>query len=222
MTNPTPDSPRLALDAILAADLADWRLLAQDLHARFHTGSFSTGVDFVTAVAGAAEAAGHHPGVRLEYGWVELTLRTHDVGGITQRDLDLALRVSGIARAMGLRPDTQALGQVEIGLDTLAVAAQGRFWAALLTGSPANAAGDEVVDPAGRGPALWFQHTDEDRPDRQRFHLDVWVPHDAAASRIAAAVAAGGTIVTEEYAPSFTVLADPEGNRACVCTCLER
>ncbi|MGH3371535.1 MAG: VOC family protein, partial [Nocardioidaceae bacterium] len=35
-------------------------------------------------------------------------------------------------------------------------------------------------------------------------------------------VAAGGRVVDDENAPSFVVLADPEGNRACVCTCLDR
>ena len=57
---------------------------------------------------------------------------------------------------------------------------------------------------------------------RQRFHIDLWVPHDVAEERIAAAVAAGGRVVDDENAPSFVVLADPEGNKACVCTCLNR
>jgi 4a-hydroxytetrahydrobiopterin dehydratase len=50
----------------------------------------------------------------------------------------------------------------------------------------------------------------------------LWVPHDVAEVRIAAAVAAGGRVVDDKKAPSFIVLADPEGNRACVCTCLDR
>jgi 4a-hydroxytetrahydrobiopterin dehydratase len=71
-------------------------------------------------------------------------------------------------------------------------------------------------------PLLWFQHTDAHETPRQRFHLDLWVPHDVAEDRIAAAVAAGGRVVDDENAPSFVVLADPEGNRVCVCTCLDR
>ena len=57
---------------------------------------------------------------------------------------------------------------------------------------------------------------------RQRLHVDLWVPHDVAERRIAAAVAAGGRIVDDSEAPSFVVLADGEGNRACVCTVLGR
>ncbi|MFZ0216039.1 MAG: VOC family protein [Candidatus Dormiibacterota bacterium] len=48
------------------------------------------------------------------------------------------------------------------------------------------------------------------------------MPHDVAEERIAAAVAAGGRVVDEHNAPAYVVLADPEGNRACVCTCLGR
>ena len=79
-----------------------------------------------------------------------------------------------------------------------------------------------MVDPNGRVPLLWLQSTDSHETPRQRFHIDLWVPHDLAQDRIAAAVAAGGQVVDEQYAPSFIVLADPDGNRACVCTCLER
>jgi pterin-4a-carbinolamine dehydratase len=53
---------------------------------------------------------------------------------------------------------------------------------------------------------------------RERFHLDVWVAPEAVEERIAAAVAAGGVIVDDANAPSFTVIADRDGNRACVCT----
>jgi len=44
------------------------------------------------------------------------------------------------------------------------------------------------------------------------------VPPEVAQERIAAALAAGGTVVSEEAAPRFTVLADPQGNKVCVCT----
>ena len=72
----------------------------------------------------------------------------------------------------------------------------------------------------GTGADLWFQDTDEHETPRQRFHLDVWVAPEVAEQRIAAAVAAGGVIVDDSQAPSFTVIADPDGNKACVCTYL--
>lgn len=212
----------LTTQQILDAGLDDWRKLAQALHARFRTGDFITGLKFISAVAEAAEAANHHPDVTLTYPFVDLKLISHDVSLITQRDIDLARRISEIAREQGLRAQSSQLSELELALDTADLAAVGPFWAALLVGSPGSLHGDDVVDSSGRVPLLWFQHTEAHETPRQRFHLDLWVSHDVAEQRIAAAVAAGGRVVDDRQAPSFTVLADPEGNRACVCTCLDR
>lgn len=213
---------KLTIAQILDAGLDDWRKLAQALHARFITGDFATGLRFVTAVTEAAEAADHHPDVALTYPWVDVKLISHDVSAITSRDIDLARRISEIAREQGLGADPSVVTEIELALDSADIAAIGPFWAALLTGSPDAHTGDDVVDPNGRVPLLWFQDTDVHETPRQRFHIDLWVPHDIAEERIAAAVAAGGRVVDAENAPSFVVLADAEGNRACVCTCLDR
>jgi len=220
---------------ILDARLDDWRKLGQAFHARFLTGDFVTGLRFVTSVAEAAEAAGHHPDVTLTYPLVDLKLISHDalvradggsperrVSWVTQRDIDLARRISEIALEQGIAAEPRAVTQIELALDTADLAAVGPFWAALLTGSGDSLQGDDVRDPTGRVPILWFQLTDAHEIPRQRFHIDLWVPPDVAGERIAAAVAAGGRVVDDENAPSFVVLADPEGNKACVCTFLNR
>jgi len=213
---------KLTSKQILDSHLDDWRKLAQALHARFITGDFVTGLTFVTAVTEAAEQANHHPDVTLTYPLVDVKLISHDVSQVTQRDIDLARRISEIAREQGIGAEPNACTELELALDTADLAAVGPFWAALLTGSPASVRGDDVADPSGRVPLLWFQHTDEHETPRQRFHIDLWVPHDVAEQRIAAAVAAGGRVLDDENAPSFVVLIDPDGNRACVCTCLDR
>ena len=56
----------------------------------------------------------------------------------------------------------------------------------------------------------------------RQIHLDVWVPHDQAKARVAAAIAASGRLVTDAHAPSWWVLADAEGNEACVATRMGR
>jgi 4a-hydroxytetrahydrobiopterin dehydratase len=213
---------KLTVQQILDADLGDWRKLAQALHARFLTRNFAAGLDFVTAITAAAEAANHHPDVTLTYPFVDIKLLSHDVSGITERDVDLARQISAIARDRDITAQPSAVAEIELALDTADLAAIGPFWAALLTGSVESLHGEDVVDKGGRVPLLWFQHTDIHETPRQRFHLDLWVPHDLAEERIAAAVAAGGQVVDEQHAPSFTVLADPDGNQVCVCTCLER
>jgi len=213
---------RLTSTDILDARLDDWRMLAQALHARFRTGDFVTGLAFVTAVAEAAEQANHHPDVTLTYTYVDLSLISHDVGHLTRRDTDLARRISEIAGERGIHTEPSVVTEVELALDTADLAAVAPFWAALLTGTTDSVDGDDVVDPSGRVPLLWFQHTDAHETPRQRFHIDLWVPHDVADERIATAVAAGGRVVDDSSAPAFVVLADPDGNRACVCTCLGR
>jgi 4a-hydroxytetrahydrobiopterin dehydratase len=81
---------------------------------------------------------------------------------------------------------------------------------------------EDLTDPDGDLPTLWFQETDQHPEPRQRFHLDLRVPPEVAGPRIEAALAAGGTLVSDERAPRFTVLADPQGNKVCVCTHIGR
>jgi 4a-hydroxytetrahydrobiopterin dehydratase len=209
-------SETLTGDHIATLGLADWRTLQSKLHARFRTGDFATGLALVNAIAAAAEEANHHPDVDLRYTHVLVALISHDVGGKTERDVALARRISELAAELGASAEPAALTQVEPGLDTWDAAQVLPFWRAVY-GVPENDHG-EVIDPLGVLPTLWFQDTDRHETPRQRWHFDVWVAPDQAEARIAAAVAAGGTVVDDGQAPSFTVLADPQGNRACICT----
>jgi 4a-hydroxytetrahydrobiopterin dehydratase len=77
---------------------------------------------------------------------------------------------------------------------------------------------DALVDPLYQGPAIWFQQMDAERPQRNRIHFDLCVPHDEAARRIEAALTAGGRLLSDRRAPAFWILADPEGNEICVTT----
>ena len=110
---------------------------------------------------------------------------------------------------------------LEIGIDALDAAAIRPFWRTVLgyVDEPGwSGPWDGLIDPLGQGPAVWFQRMDAPRPQRNRIHFDVSVPHDEAESRIGAALAAGGTLINDARAPAFWVLADAEGNEACVTT----
>jgi 4a-hydroxytetrahydrobiopterin dehydratase len=96
------------------------------------------------------------------------------------------------------------------------------FWRAVLGYRDRGDSPEDLIDPHGRGPSFWFQQMDAPRPQRNRIHIDVWVPHDQAEARIAAALAAGGHLVTDEHAPAWWVLADAEGNEACVAPWMSR
>jgi 4a-hydroxytetrahydrobiopterin dehydratase len=214
---------KLSTQEILDAGLEDWRKLAQALHARYRIMDFNAGAAFVAAVAEMADAASHRPDLKMTDRVVDVSLCTHEDGlWVTQKDIDMARQISEIARQQGLTPQPAAVTQLEIALDTANENGAAAFWSALLTGSPENKIYDSVFDPTGRVPALWFQGTDEHETPRQRWHFDLWLAPEAAEERIAAAVATGGCVVDDSQAPSFTVLADPDGNKVCVCTCLER
>jgi 4a-hydroxytetrahydrobiopterin dehydratase len=209
-------------------DLPDWRILLQHIEASFVAGSFEEGAALVRRIADAAEAAGHHPDVDLRYpGEVHVALSTHAAGGLTDKDADLAAAISALAADAGARSAPRASIAVEIAIDALDIDAVRPFWQAVLgyEEEPPPSPGDQVVallDPRRIGPAVWFQQMDEPRPQRNRIHIDVTVAADEAEDRLAATLAAGGRLLTDQYARSFWVLADAEGNEACICTWLDR
>lgn len=220
-------------EQIAAAHLTDWRKLAQGLHARYLVDDFGTAARFVAAVGEAGDALGHHPIVAIGSGYVDLESVSadavyrddegteHIVEWVTRQDVDLARRITEIAAAHGLDADPSSVSEVELGLDTVTSATIAPVWAALLTGN-AEARGhgspsDEIRDATGRVPNLWFGDADGDPATRQRFHLEVYVAPEALEQRIAAAVAAGGTVVDDSDAPSLTVIADQDGNTGVIC-----
>jgi len=130
--------------------------------------------------------------------------------------------VHAIGELAGLA-DPSAVQTVEVTIDALVGPEVMPFWRAVLGYEYRGDSPDEdLVDPHGRGASFWFQQMDAPRPQRNRIHIDVWVPHDQAEARIAAAIAAGGHLVTDQHAPSWWVLADAEGNEACVATWMSR
>lgn len=210
------------LDTLRSMGLSDWVGFPDGLRARFLTGDFEAGLRLATAIGEAAERANHHPDLTLTYPHLDVRLISHDSGSVTDRDTALAGEISELAAAAGVAADPAAPTMLELALDTAHRDRIAPFWAALLTGDASNVDGDDVRDPGGRVPLLWFQGTEEHDVPRQRMHVDVWVSVDQAAARIDAAVRAGGEVVDDSQAPSFTVLADADGNRACVCTIADR
>jgi 4a-hydroxytetrahydrobiopterin dehydratase len=215
--------PRKLLDGheVEAALLADWRIMFDTLQARFRTGDFATGLRLVEQIGAAAEEMNHHPDLDLRYPTLHVRLSSHDVGGVTQRDLDLARQISELAGRLGAEADPQAVQVLELALDTPDHEEIKPFWAAVL-GLTQSEVHDELIDPSGILPTLWFQETDPHEEPRQRFHLDIRVPPEVAERRVQEALDAGGTLVSEARAPSFWVLADAQGNKACVTTWLGR
>lgn len=203
-----------------ATGVDDWRVVFAGACTYFQTGSFATGVALVDAIGRLADAADHHPDVDLRYPGVTVRLTTHEVDGLSERDVELARQISAAARDLDVPADPGAVQTVQVAIDALVGSEVMPFWRAAL--GYQEHGGEHVADPHGIGPSLFFQEMDAPRPQRNRIHIDVSVPHDQAELRIAAALAAGGHIVSDANAPQWWTLADAEGNEVDVATWLDR
>ncbi len=200
------------------AGLDGWAFLPAGLQTRIPVPDFATGLALVTAIGAAAEAADHHPALDLRYRHLDVTLTSHDEHGVTGRDVRLARTITGLAAEAGVTPGVDGVTGLEFGLDSPDHAAIADVWRAAF-GLPQRPGGrdDEIEDPHGRLPSVWFQASGSSEP-RQRWHPDIWVDPSQVEARIAAVVAAGGAVISADEAPSFWVLADSQGNRCCLCT----
>ncbi len=71
------------------------------LHAEYATADFAGAVRLLDQVAAAADELNHHPDVQLGYGRIAFDLSSHDAGGVTERDVALALRIHTLAEGSG-------------------------------------------------------------------------------------------------------------------------
>lgn len=189
---------------------AGWRVVRDAASTHFRTESFAAGVALIRTIGQLADAANHHPDVDLRYHGVTVRLKTHDEDRLTERDLSLARQISDAARELGVPVDPTGLQTVQIAIDALVIPEVLPFWRAVL--GYRGVEDEDVFDLDRQGAPFWFQQMDAPRPGRNRIHIDVYVPHDQAEGRVAAAIAAGGHVVSDEHAPGWWTLADSEGN----------
>ena len=219
-------SRREASDAVTGLG---WRWVLGVLRANLRVGSLAEAADTAAGiVAACGDDAGQRLAVDVRRDHVVLTVQQPTGGLVGAREVDLARRITEIAGRLGLATGAgvgggspRSVQVLEIAIDAMDIAAVRPFWKAVLgyTDEPGRSGPeDALVDPVGQGPAVWFQQMDAPRPQRNRIHLDVSVPHDEAGRRIQATLAAGGRLVYDAEAPAFWVLADPEGNEACITT----
>jgi 4a-hydroxytetrahydrobiopterin dehydratase len=195
--------------------VAAWRVLAGSVAAHFRTGTFDASVDLLDAI-GELAAAATDPDVTLRPAGVTVRLTGDVEHGLSRRDAELARDISAAAHRLGAVADPGAVQDVQVAIDAQDVPAVRAFWCAVL--GYREVGEEDLLDPRGHGPSFWFQVMDEPRPQRNRVHVDVFVPHDQAEARVAAAIEAGGRLVTDEHAPSWWTLADREGNEVDVAS----
>lgn len=199
----------------------DWRVVGDGACARFLTGSFSAGARFAAAVGELPNVDDHAPDIDLRPEAVTVRLLTtgDDWYGMSRRDVELARRISALAREQGLASEPTAVQSVLIVPGAARTADVMPFWqAALGYKRRADSPEEDLVDPWNRNPAFWFEQMDAPRQGGGAIHVAVWVPYEQAEARVAAALAAGGHLVRDAQAPAWWTLADAAGNEVDVAT----
>jgi 4a-hydroxytetrahydrobiopterin dehydratase len=200
----------------------DWRVIGDGACAYFRTGSFTAGTRLVRAIGELPGVDDHGPDIDLRPDGVTVRLVTtsDDYYGMTQHDVGLAREISRVAAEQGLAADPTAVQSVLVIPGAPDIRAVMPFWQAVLGYEPRPDSPDEdLVDPRNRWPGFWFESMKELRSDGGgAIHIAVWVPFEQAEARVAAALAAGGRLVRDEFAPSWWTLADAAGNEADIST----
>lgn len=227
------DETLTAAAAAAAIRRDGWRLLLGGACSTVAVDSLSAALEVAAAAVRACGPDAAHLGLDLRPDRVDLVVRTPAATELTRLDATLARNISAAVHELGRATTAGVDGArpvqaLEIAIDAMDIPAVLPFWRAVFGYAVAVrpvAEGLEetvVVDPAGQGPTVWFQQLDAPRPQRNRVHFDLTVAEDEAESRVAAALAAGGRMVSDANARAFWVLADPEGNEVCVCTWQDR
>jgi 4a-hydroxytetrahydrobiopterin dehydratase len=202
-----------------------WRLVSDGANAFYPTTSLAQSAALVAALGALDGIDGHPPDIDIRPDGVTVKLLSvaDDWYGPTQRDVDAARRISAAAGEQRLVADASAVQSMLIIIGTRDPAEVLPFWAAVLGYERrADSPEEDLVDPHGRGPSIWFETIDHPREEGGGIHLAVWIPQELAKPRVAAALAAGGHLVRDSQAPSWWTLADAEGNEIDVSTVAQR
>jgi len=200
----------------------DWRVLGDGANAYFQTGSFAAAARLVQSISELPGVDDIRPDidVRQDGVTVRMVAFIEGYGGMLRAHVDLARQISAAARKLGFSADPSAVQSVLVIPGAPSRAAVMPFWQAVLGYEPRrDSPAEDLVDPRGRAVPFWFEQMAEPRRDGGgAIHVAVWVPYEQAEARIAAALAAGGRMVRDEFAPSWWTLADAAGNEADIAT----
>jgi 4a-hydroxytetrahydrobiopterin dehydratase len=206
-----------------AADgTADWRVVSDGAMASFRTRSLDEGADLARRIADVDGLEDHQPAIdiRRDSVTVRLVTLTDAYMGMTSGDVELASRISVVARDLGIAADPSRIQSFLVVPGAPDITAVVPFWRAVLGYEPRPDSPDEdLVDPRDHGPAFWFEGMQQPRADGGgAIHVAVWVAPEQAEARVAAGLAAGGRLVRDEFAPAWWTLADAAGNEVDVAT----
>lgn len=198
---------------VASPDRSDWIVLHGGPTAVFRVDSLEAAARLAVSIAQVPELG---PRALLSATADRLTVKlTREMWAVEASHLELARRISAVAREHGATADPGAVQEVQVAVSAQPEAIDLGFWRAALGYDPLHE--DNCLDPAGQSSTVWMQELDPAQPLRHAMHLDVSVAREHVAARVDAAVAAGGTVVQHTH-PTTWILADRSGNKVCL-TC---
>ncbi|MDP9981941.1 4a-hydroxytetrahydrobiopterin dehydratase [Pseudarthrobacter oxydans] len=201
------------VDAALA-ELPDWRYRLGGLVTAYKAPTAAAALELIAAVGRLAEEQNHHPDLDWRYNRVFLRYSSHDAGDeVTRRDVAAATAAGAAAAAVGATAEPGLHRTVEVAIDSEDPAAIAEVWRVALGYRRGGA--NDLVDPYGRGPTLWFQETSTPNPNRM--HLDIHRSR-AESGPVLEKTAAAGALMNHDHAPNWVVVTDAQGNQLCLCT----
>ena len=203
----------------------DWRITCDGVTATFQTASFASGTRFVGRIAELDGLGPWLPDVDLRHDTVTVRMLrvADDWYGRPGSRWSSRGRSPRSPRQLGLTPIPTAVQGDPLrrggGRHPAARWRSGGPPSATSTGRTARTRTSSTCGDVG--PSVWFEPLDVAREERNTIHVACWVPYEVAEARVAAALAAGGSIV-REFAPMWWTLADPEGNEVDIATTRNR
>ena len=148
-----------------ALDEAGWCLVLGAICAVVPTSTLAQAAD-VASLAVSVGDTQEHLTIDIRADGAVLRLQSAAAGAVTGRDIRLAQQISVVLRGNGFHPVPGSVQAFEIAIDALDIALVRPFWKAVTgyAGEPGSELNAALVDPAGRGPAIWFQQMDAPRP----------------------------------------------------------
>lgn len=187
----------------------DWVVLHGGPTAVFRVGSHGEAAKLAAAIAAEVRLL---PRTILTIAADRLTVRlTRELWAIEEPHVEVARAISAVAREHGAPADRRAVQEVQLAVAARPDELDIDFWRAVLGYDPL--APDNGIDPLGQGSTVWMQDLDPEKPLRHAMHVDVSVAREVAEERMAAALAAGGRLVSDAEAPAWWTLADRAGNK---------
>lgn len=207
--------------------LPGWTVVDGRLEISVRAKDFTQAIEFVNRFTNFADAQDHHPDFEVRYNTIRMRVVSHDVGGLTDRDIKFATSVDVLIDEMQLKRQPEKITRTHLVLVSTDVSAIKPFWQAVLNFKEVKDDENMLVDKSDVLPPLrFYQYADASASADDvnlsgafgKAHLDVFVPGDLAETRVQAAIEAGGKLLNETDAPAEWELSDTDGNRVFVRT----